>query len=166
MNPNALTLEIETPGAPEGIEHLMEVVACAALQLEGVTAAEVAARLVDDEAIHQINRETRGVDRATDVLSFPTISYPAGKTARDCPKRLKREYNPATGRCFLGDLVLSMPRAADQALAYGHSLSREIGFLTAHGVLHLMGYDHETEDGTKKMRMLEEQTLASLSLLR
>ena len=166
MNPNALTLEIETPGAPEGIEYLMESVARAVMTLEGVQNAEVAARLVDDEVIHQINRETRAVDRATDVLSFPTVTYPAGKTARDCPKRLRREYDPATGRCFLGDLVLSLPRAAEQAIAYGHSLSREIGFLTAHGVLHLCGYDHETEDGANAMRKIEEAALESLSLLR
>ncbi len=166
MSQNALTLEIETPGAPEGIQMLMESVARAAMTLEGVQNAEVAARLVDDDTIHRINLKTRGVDRATDVLSFPTVSYPAGKTAKDCPKRVKREYDPATGRSFLGDLVVSLPRAAEQAESYGHSLEREIGFLTAHGVLHLCGYDHETEDDAKTMRSLEEKVLTSLALLR
>jgi probable rRNA maturation factor len=125
-----------------------------------------AARLVDDDSTHRINLKRGGVDRATDVLSFPTVSYPAGKTAKDCPKRVKREYDPATGRSFLGDLVVSLPRAAEQAESYGHSLEREIGFLTAHGVLHLCGYDHETEDDAKTMRSLEEKVLTSLALLR
>lgn len=166
MNQNALTLEIETPGAPEGVQALMEAVARAALGLEGLMGAEVAARLVDDRAIHQINLAQRGVDRPTDVLSFPSVAYPEGKTCGRCLKRLRREYDPATGLCFLGDLVISLDRAREQAAEYGHSLDREIGYLTAHGVMHLMGYDHVTEDGARVMRALEEQALAMLALTR
>ena len=166
MSQNALTLEIDAPGAPKGIKELLEAVARAAMGLEGLMGAEVAARLVDDEAIRSINREHRGIDRATDVLSFPTVSYREGRTAGSSLKLVRREYNPSTGLCFLGDLVISLPRAAEQAAAYGHSLDRELGYLTAHGVFHLMGYDHENEDGQRVMRALEEQALAMLALTR
>ncbi len=166
MSQNALTLEIETTGAPEGVQELLEAVARAAMGLEGLMGAQVAARLVDDEAIHAINLEHRSVDRATDVLSFPTVSYPEGKTAGSCLKLVKREYDPTTGLCFLGDLVISLPRAREQAESFGHSLERELGYLTAHGVFHLMGYDHETEDGQRVMRALEEQALSMLALTR
>jgi len=166
MNQNALTLEIDAPGAPEGIAVLLEAVARAAMGLEGLMGAEVAARLVDDEAIRAINLAHRGIDRATDVLSFPTISYREGRTAGSSLKLVRREYNPSTGLCFLGDIVISLPRAAEQAAAYGHSLQRELGYLTAHGVFHLMGYNHETEDGRRVMRALEEQALSMLALER
>lgn len=166
MKQNALTLEIETPGAPEGIRELMEAVARAALGLEGLMGAEIAARLVDDGTIREINRQHRGIDRVTDVLSFPSVSYPDGKTAGSCLKRIKREYDPNTGLAFLGDLVISLPTAREQAEAYGHSLEREIGYLTAHGAFHLMGYDHESEDGARVMRALEEQALSMLALRR
>lgn len=166
MSQNALTLEIDAPGAPEGIHELLEAVARAAMGLEGLMGAEVAARLVDDTAIQAINRDHRGIDRATDVLSFPTISYREGKTAGSSLKLVRREYNPNTGLCFLGDLVISLPRAAEQAASFGHSLQRELGYLTAHGVFHLMGYDHVTEDGQRVMRALEEQALAMLMLMR
>ncbi len=166
MNQNALTLEIDAPGAPEGIKDLLEAVARAAMGLEGLMGAEVAARLVDDAEIRAFNREHRGVDRATDVLSFPTISYREGRTAGSSLKLVRREYNPSTGLCFLGDIMISLPRAVEQAAAYGHSLERELGYLTAHGVFHLMGYDHETEDGQRVMRALEEQALTMLALVR
>ena len=71
--------------------------------------------LTDDAEIHQINASTRGVDRATDVLSFPTVNYPAGKTARNCEKRLRAEYDPDLGACLLGDIVISYQRALEQA---------------------------------------------------
>lgn len=166
MNQNALTLEIDAPGAPEGVKELLESVARAAMGLEGLMGAEVAARLVDDATIREINLRHRGIDRATDVLSFPTISYREGRTAGSSLKLVRREYDPSTGLCFLGDLVISLPRAAEQAAAYGHSLERELGYLTAHGVFHLMGYDHETEDGRRVMRALEEQALSMLALAR
>jgi probable rRNA maturation factor len=166
MIQNALTLEIEAPGAPEGAGPLMQAVARAVLGLEGLMGVMIAARLVDDEAIRRINRDHRGIDRATDVLSFPSITYPAGKTAGSCLKRVRREYDPSTGLRFLGDLVISLPRALAQAQEYGHCPDRELGYLTAHGVLHLLGYDHATDDGARVMRSLEEQALSMLMLSR
>lgn len=164
MSPNALTLEIDAPGAPKDAEALMQAVARAAMGLEGLMGAEVAARLVDDAAIRSLNREHRGIDRATDVLSFPAVRYRPGRTAGSSLKRIRREYDPSTGLCFLGDLAISLPRALEQAAACGHSLERELGYLTAHGVLHLMGYDHETENGRRVMRALEERALSMLTL--
>jgi probable rRNA maturation factor len=164
--PSQLTLEIETRGVPQGAEALMAAVARSVLEAEGVSGVQVAARLVDDAAMRAINREQRGIDRTTDVLSFPAVAYPAGKTAGHCPRRILREYDPATGLCFLGDLVVSLPRAQAQAASYGHSVFREIGYLTAHGVLHLMGYDHVTQADAEAMRAREERALRGLSLSR
>ena len=104
--------------------------------------AEVSVTLVDNAAIHVLNREQRGVDRPTDVLSFPLFDDDFGDG----------EF------CALGDIVLSMERAAEQAKEYGHSLKREVAFLTVHSMLHLLGYDHETspEDEADMFRRQEE----------
>ena len=96
--------------------------------------------MVDDEEIHEMNRSYRGIDRPTDVLSFPT---------RDGDALL----GPPDG--FLGDIVISMDRAVQQAEEYGHSLKRELSFLAVHGTLHLLGYDHMEEE--EKRIMFEKQ---------
>ena len=115
--------------------------------------------LTGDEDIRRINARTRGVDRATDVLSFPAVRYPAGKTARDCPRRLRAEYDPDMGACMLGDIVISRERALRQAAEYGHSARRELCYLLAHGLFHLMGYDHIDPEDQKEMRAMEEKAL-------
>ena len=115
--------------------------------------------LTNDEEIHQINAQYRGVDRATDVLSFPTVHYPKGKTARDCPKRLHAEYDPEIKACMLGDIILSWEHAQEQAAEYGHSVNRELCYLFAHGLFHLMGYDHMEPEEQKEMRAMEEKAL-------
>ena len=122
--------------------------------------------LTNDEEIHQINAQYRGVDRATDVLSFPTVQYPKGKTARDCPKRLHAEYDPEIKACMLGDIILSWEHAQEQAAEYGHSVNRELCYLFAHGLFHLMGYDHMTDADKPVMRAMEEKALASIGLTR
>ena len=106
----------------------------------------------------------RQVDRPTDVLSYPEINYPAGKTARDCPRLLKREYDPDSGMVYLGDCVISLPRAQAQAAEYGHSLRRELGYLTAHSAFHLMGYDHMTDEDKAKMREMEKIAMRQVQL--
>lgn len=144
---------------PPETQRTLEGVAEACVKAEGLRVPVSAClHVVDDERIHEINRETRGVDRATDVLSFPTVQYPKG-TAKDNEKRVRREYDPETGACFLGDILLSMPRAKAQAEEYGHSLRREMCYLTAHAMFHLMGYDHEADADKAKMRAMEEQAL-------
>lgn len=161
-----IELSVEVDGAPEGLEALLNRVFDACCAIEGIEGMEASGRLVDAAEIHRINREYRGVDRETDVLSFPSVSYPRGKTARDCPKRLRREYDPETGRAHLGDFVLSLPRAKTQAETYGHSLLRELGYLTAHSMFHLMGYDHENENERARMRELEENAMTRCGLTR
>ena len=117
--------------------------------------AEISVRFVDDEIIHELNREYRHVDRSTDVLSFPL-----GENG-------EYDINHDTGAKVLGDIVISMQHAVMQADLYGHSLQREIAFLTVHSMLHLLGYDHEAE-GLERVRMSEkeEAVLTQLGLKR
>ena len=122
--------------------------------------------LTDDQDIHQINREYRGIDRSTDVLSFPSVNYPAGKTARHCEKRLRAEYDPEMKACMLGDIIISREHAVAQAQEYGHSVNRELCYLFAHGLFHLMGYDHMEPDEQKEMRAMEEKALQMAGISR
>ena len=152
--------------APENFLPFAEAVALAALAVEGIENAYASLMLVTDEEIRTLNREMRGVDRVTDVLSFPEIRYPAGKTARDTPKHLKRAWDPARGQTFLGDIALNLNRAREQAQEYGHSVQREMGYLTAHAFFHLMGYDHMTDEDKAVMREREKETMDRLKLYR
>ena len=117
--------------------------------------AEISVTFVDDERIHELNREYRNVDRSTDVLSFPL-----GENG-------VYDKNPENGACLLGDIVISVETAVRQAETYGHSLQREIGFLTVHSMLHLLGYDH-VNGGIEEVRMREkeEHVLTELGLKR
>jgi homotetrameric cytidine deaminase/rRNA maturation RNase YbeY len=146
---------------------LMQTAADCAEWTEGITrACAVCVRLCDDEAIREINREYRQIDRATDVLSFPTINYPAGKTAGACDSLIERELDDEADACMLGDLIISVPHMLAQAAEYGHSPEREAAFLLVHGLCHLMGYDHIDPDDQKKMRAMEEKILSAIGLSR
>ena len=135
--------------------------------MEGVEAPlSVFIRIVGDDEIQIINREQRGKDASTDVLSFPTVNYPAGRTAGSCQALLRREYDPETKACLLGDIIISMDHVRAQAAEYGHSEQREGGYLLTHGLFHLMGYDHMTEEDKPVMRAMEEKSLASIGLTR
>ena len=123
-------------------------------------------RIASKEEVHDLNREMRGVDRETDVLSFPTASFRPGRTAGMDPARVRRQYDPSLGWCNLGDCVISLSRAREQAREYGHSLARELGYLTAHSAFHLMGYDHENETDRAAMRQMEERAMHRVSLSR
>ena len=116
--------------------------------------------------LEDLNREMRGVDRETDVLSFPTASFRPGRTAGMDPARVRRQYDPSLGWCNLGDCVISLSRAREQAAEYGHSVRRELGYLSAHGLLHLCGYDHETDEERAQMREREEAALSKCCLTR
>lgn len=127
--------------------------------------AEVNLILVDNETIHEINREHRGVDAPTDVLSFPMISYEkpgdfSGVEAWD------DNFNPDTGEALLGDIVISLPRAWEQAVSYGHSKRREYAFLIVHSVLHLLGYDHMTREEAAFMENKQKDILKEMNILR
>jgi len=162
-----LEFEDEMNLLSQDARQLMQRCADAAAEAEGLKAeAAVFISVVDDEGIREINREQRNKDVSTDVLSFPTVNYPLGKTARDCAVLLRREYDPEIGACMLGDIVISMDHVRAQAQQYGHSEQRECGYLITHGMFHLMGYDHMTDTDKPVMRAMEEKALASIGLSR
>ena len=120
---------------------------------------EINVLVTDDAGIHIINRESRNLDKPTDVLSFPMFQLEAGNPPADWT-----EYeDPATGRVPLGDMCISLERAIAQAKEFGHSTRREVGYLTIHSMLHLLGYDHLDEGPQKaQMRAREEAIAASI----
>jgi probable rRNA maturation factor len=120
----------------------------------GPPAAEVCVLVADDARLRELNRDYRGIDRATDVLSFALRETGVGEPA----------IAGADGDPALGDIVLSAGRAAAQAAEYGHSLRREMVFLAVHGALHLLGYDHGTAEQAAVMRALERQIMAETGL--
>ena len=161
-----LLWQIDTQVEPAWLS-LMQTAADCALLTEGVSRpCAVSIRLCGDEEIHEINRDYRGVDRATDVLSFPTVNYPSGVTAGAADKLLRREYDDETDACMLGDLILSVPHVLAQAAEYGHSPEREAAYLIVHGLCHLMGYDHIEEDDKRRMRAMEEKILSAIGQTR
>lgn len=130
---------------PTGIRMLVRRCCHAVLvneKLEG--SAEISVRFVNDEEIQRLNKEYRNIDKSTDVLSFPL-----GENG-------VYDINNDTGAKMLGDIVISIDHAVAQAEMYGHSLEREIGFLTVHSMLHLLGYDHEA-GGLEAVRMREKE---------
>ncbi|MCL2299699.1 MAG: rRNA maturation RNase YbeY [Firmicutes bacterium] len=141
---------------PTGIRMLLRRACTAVLVHEGFgKSAEVGVRFVDNEEIRRLNKKHRNMDDATDVLSFPLGEggiYDA---------------NPESGALLLGDVVISLPRAVEQARLYGHTLQRELAFLTVHSMLHLLGYDHEAGGlEAVRMREKEEKVLVQLGLPR
>lgn len=136
----------------------------AALAAEGVEVpCEINVLVTDDEGIRAINRTTREIDSATDVLSFPMFSFTPG----EFPKDVSELIDPQTGLLPLGDMAISLERARDQAKRFGNSLKREVGYLTIHSILHLLGYDHLDEGEMKRqMRTREELIAAELGLQR
>lgn len=121
---------------------------------------EVSLTITTDEGIRELNQRFRGVDAATDVLSFPLLEYTRPEEPRE------RFPLPPGEPLSLGDIVVSYPRAVEQAEAYGHSLERELAFLVVHGAMHLLGYDHEDPADERQMRREEETVLARLNLPR
>lgn len=136
----------------------------AALDAEGVTLpCEINVLVTDDEGIRAINSATRGVDSATDVLSFPMFRFAPGKL----PDDVEDLADPQTGLLPLGDMAISLERAKDQAKRFGNTLKREVGYLTIHSVLHLLGYDHLDEGEMKRqMRIREELIAAEIGITR
>ncbi len=136
----------------------------ATLQAEGVPVpCEINVLITDDKGIHAINKASRNVDRPTDVLSFPMFNLEPEKLPEDWSEYL----DPGTGLCPLGDMAISLERARAQAAEFGHSVRREVGYLTIHSMLHLLGFDH-MDDGPEKalMRKHEEAVISSIDLHR
>lgn len=118
---------------------------------------EINVLVTGDQTIRGINAATRNIDKATDVLSFPMFQLEPGKL----PKCWEDMLDPETGLCPLGDMVISLERASLQAKEFGHSLRREVGYLTIHSMLHLLGYDHMDEGVQKKQMRKREEAIAS-----
>lgn len=123
--------------------------------------AQISLTLVDNEEIREINNEQRGIDRATDVLSFPMLEFDENG---DC---LDADYETDGDFIVLGDIVISMERAREQSKQFGHSFRREIAFLTAHSMLHLLGYDHvDDPEGERIMFAKQDAVLNGLGITR
>ena len=145
----------------EKLNKLVWDVVSMTLECEGFNKpCYVSVTVTDNESIHQINLEHRSIDRPTDVLSFPVLEFDSDGNA------VENSGDYFDGRLILGDIVLSAERAEEQRIEFGHSYEREVGFLVCHSVLHLLGYDHETEEERTVMREKEESTLAKLGLTR
>ena len=136
----------------------------AALAAEGVAVpCEINVLITDDQGIRVINAATRAIDKETDVLSFPMFQFEPG----NFPEDVLEYMDPQTGLLPLGDMCISLERAKDQAKRFGNTLKRELGYLTIHSILHLLGYDHLDEGPMKRqMRIREEMIASSLGLLR
>ncbi len=156
-----LILNDAAAALPEPLLALLQCCVDKTLEAEEFPfSAEVSLSVTDNEGIRDLNRAQRQTDRVTDVLSFPMLTVEDGVL-------IVEDEDILDGRVFLGDIVISLPRAEEQAAAYGHSLERELGFLTVHSMLHLLGYDHE--DGPRsesEMFKKQEDVLQSLQLFR
>ena len=157
-----IPITADVPGVSEGQRALIRKVIRTALAAEGVDfPCEVDVLLTDDAGIHQINKDMRDVDRATDVLSFPEFELTPGQLPAP------EDADPGTGLVPLGDMAISMEHVAAQAKEFGHSGRRELCYLVVHSVLHLLGYDHLDEGPMKaQMRQREEAILAQLGITR
>ncbi|MBE5892518.1 MAG: rRNA maturation RNase YbeY [Lachnospiraceae bacterium] len=152
---------------PFDVEEVVELVAEAVLDAEECPyETQVNVLLTDNEGIHEFNREHRGIDRETDVLSFPNVDF---ETEGDFDIDEEREadyFDPDSGELILGDIIISVDKVMEQAENYGHSTKREFAFLVAHSMLHLCGYDHMEEEEAKVMEAKQEEILTALGITR
>lgn len=154
-------------GQDAEIERVIRRVVAEALDYEGCPyEAEVSVILTDDANIREMNRNYRQMDKPTDVLSFPLIEYESPADFSLLEEARLDCFNPDSGELMLGDIVISTQRAAAQAEQYGHSYEREVAFLTAHSMLHLMGYDHMEEEERLVMERRQEEILTRLGIVR
>lgn len=138
----------------DDLVDLLNKVVSKSLEVENIDKnIEVSVSFVDNNQIRELNRDFRDKDKETDVLSFPQY---------DNQELISKQNNIV----ILGDIVISMEKAKEQSIEYGHSFERELAFLTAHSMFHLLGYDHDTEENTKLMRQKEERVLELLGILR
>ena len=150
------------------ITELATTVAKAVLEEEKCDyEVEIGLTITDDEGIRQINKEFRDIDKPTDVLSFPNVSYeePGDFSVIEGEQKIDL-LNPDTGNISFGDIVINEARVRSQAVEYGHSEKREFAFLVAHSMLHLCGYDHMEEAEAKVMEEKQSQILEGLGITR
>ncbi len=157
MNKLNITYDIFTIKRPF-IDSVIKKCVESTLFAEGITAeCEINILVTNDKGIHAINQASRNIDRPTDVLSFPMFQLTAGNPPEDWAEYL----DPETGLCPLGDMCISLERATAQAKEFGHSVKREVGYLTIHSMLHLLGYDHMDEGAQKAQMRSREEVIAA-----
>ena len=153
-----LTFDILTIQRP-AVSNIIKKCIQATLDAEGVTAdCEINVLVTNDKGIHAINLASRQIDRPTDVLSFPMFDLEPGNPPQDWEEYL----DPGSDHCPLGDMCISLERAQLQAKEFGHSTKREVGYLTIHSMLHLLGYDHLDEAEMKRQMRAREEAIASM----
>ena len=158
MNKINLTYDILTIQQPL-VSAIIKKCIDTTLAAEGITApCEINVLVTNDQGIHAINLASRQIDRPTDVLSFPMFELEPGNPPEDWEEYL----DPATDMCPLGDMCISLERAKLQAKEFGHSARREVGYLTIHSMLHLLGYDHLDEGPMKRQMRQREEAIAAM----
>ena len=151
----------------EQINKIKKVIDFALKEEEVSVPYEISVLFVDNDEIRQINRENRNIDRETDVLSFPMLDYENKMVFKECYKDFVFDETFLDGdKLVLGDIVLSLEKALQQSKDYNHSFEREVSYLVVHSVLHLLGYDHDTNENEKEMFALQEKILANLNINR
>ena len=160
--------EVEVPFDFDWEEVIKKVIMAAMDYEKCPYEAEVSVVMTDEEGIHQINKEFRQIDRSTDVLSFPMLSYdtPGDFSPLEEDEMEMECFNPETGELILGDIVLCVEKVLEQAKSYNHSVKRELAFLTAHSMFHLFGYDHMQDDERMVMEQRQRELLEQLGINR
>lgn len=165
-----MSLYIETEGEISfsfDVEEVARLVVDAALDIVRCPyESEIDLLLTHDEEIHEMNREHRGIDRPTDVLSFPMLEFAIPGDFSGIDEEAEDIFNPESGELMLGDIVISADRVLAQADEYGHSPRREYAFLIAHSILHLCGYDHMEEDERTVMEEKQREIMEKINILR
>lgn len=148
-------------------EEIVNTVIEACLDFENCPyEVEVNVIFTDNTGIQEINKEYRHIDAPTDVLSFPLVDYEYPADFEHVEEQAEDYFNPETGELMLGDIILSVDKIVEQAEAYGHSEKRELAFLVAHSMLHLMGYDHMEDEERKIMEEKQSKILEDLGITR
>lgn len=152
---------------PFSVEDIVNLVCEAVLEEEGCPyEAQVTVVLTDNAGIRELNRKTRGIDRETDVLSFPNVDFTEAGLFEIEEDREADYFDPDSGELILGDIMISADKVSEQAESCGHSLKRELAFLVAHSMLHLCGYDHMEDSERLRMENRQEEILTRLGITR
>ncbi|KAA8502544.1 rRNA maturation RNase YbeY [Mediterraneibacter catenae] len=165
-----MSLFIETEGKEEfdfDIREIAELVVNAVLEHEKCPyETEISLLLTHNDEIHEMNLEHRGIDRATDVLSFPMLDFDHPGDFSIIDEETADVFDPESGELMLGDIVISVDKVLEQAQEYGHSPKREYAFLIAHSMLHLCGYDHMDDEERKVMEEKQRAIMEKINILR
>ncbi|MBP3593377.1 MAG: rRNA maturation RNase YbeY [Lachnospiraceae bacterium] len=158
--------EVELAFTFDQDEYVEKVILAAMNFVDCPYEAEINVLFTDNAGIQEMNKEYRGIDRPTDVLSFPMVEYDIPGNFDFLEEEQGDCFHPETGELLLGDIVLSYDKIKEQALEYGHSELRELCFLVAHSMLHLFGYDHMEEEERAEMEQMQRDILNGLNILR